>query len=152
MWQKGILLRPVEAVNLVDEHDGPRAVLPRALRVSHHLLDFFNSRQHGGKFDKLRLGQVRDNLCQGGFARARRSPENQRSRVVAVHLRAQRLARTDQMLLPDILVERSRAHAVRQRPSRIGRAARIRNGLKQTHGVPKLISSSLPHSVFTLSS
>ena len=40
--KKRILLGFVEAMNLVDENDGARAVLPRALRVGHHLLDFLD--------------------------------------------------------------------------------------------------------------
>ena len=132
--QERILLRLVEAVNLVDEDDGPRAVLPRAFGVGHDLLDFFDPGEHGGELDELRLGHVRDDLGERGLARARRPPEDQRAGIVAIDLRAQRLARSDQVLLTDVLVERSRTHAVGQRPRRIGRAARIRDGLKETHG------------------
>jgi hypothetical protein len=42
MRKKRILLRFVEAMDFVDEHDGPRAVLLGALRVGHDLLDFFD--------------------------------------------------------------------------------------------------------------
>ena len=66
-------------------------------------------------------------LRQRGFARARRSPENQRPGVVALDLRAQRLARADQMLLPDIFVERARTHAIGQRP-RLYRPRRRHSG------------------------
>jgi hypothetical protein len=54
--QKSILLGLVEAMNFVDEHDGSRAVLPRALRVGHDLLDLFDPGQHRGEFNELRLG------------------------------------------------------------------------------------------------
>ncbi len=131
--QKGILLRLVEAVNFVDEDDGARAVLPRPLGVGHDLLDLFDPGQHGGKFDELRLGHVRDDLRERGLARARRSPEDDRAGVVAVDLGAQRLAGADQMLLPDVFIERARTHAVGQRTSRIGRAAGVRNGLEKAH-------------------
>ena len=41
--QKGVLLRFVEAMDLVHEEDGARAVLSRTLfRVRHHLFDFLD--------------------------------------------------------------------------------------------------------------
>ena len=86
--QKRVLLRLVEAMNFVDEDDGARAILARPLGIGHHLLDLFDPGQHGGEFDELRFGHVRDDLRQRGFAGARGSPEDERSRVVAVNLHA----------------------------------------------------------------
>ncbi len=76
MGQEGVLLGFVEAVNLVDEDDRACAVLAGAFGVGHDLLDLFDPGQHGGKFDKIRLSHVGDNLRERSFARARRSPEN----------------------------------------------------------------------------
>ena len=133
MRQKGILLSLVEAMNLVDENDRAGAVLAGALGVSHHLLDLFDSGEYRGELDELRLGHVREDLRQRGFSRARRPPEDERPSIVAVNLRAQRLAGTDQVLLPHVLVQPARTHSVGQRTGRIGGAACIRDGLKQTH-------------------
>ena len=132
--QESILLRLIEAVNLVDENDGARAVLPRPLGVGHHLLDFLDPSEDGGELDELRLGHVRDDLRQRGFARARRAPENQRARIVALDLRVQRLARSDEVLLPDKFVQRARTHAIRQRTGAIAGVLRARSCLEQAHG------------------
>ena len=72
--------------------------------------------QHGGKLEELGFGHARDDLGQRGLPGARRSPENQRAGVIALNLHAQRLARAEDVLLADELVERARAHAVGQRP------------------------------------
>ena len=70
------------------------------------------------------LVMLRDNFRQRGFARAWRSPEDERARVVALDLRAQRLAGADQVFLAGILVERARTHAVGQRTGAVGGAGR----------------------------
>ena len=95
MRQECILLCLVETVNLVDEDDGSCPVLPRPLGLGHHLLDLFNSGQHGGKLNELRLGHVGDDFRERGLAGAGRAPENKRTGVVALDLHAQRLARSD---------------------------------------------------------
>ena len=115
MRQKRILLRLVEAVNFVDEHNGARAVLPGALGIGHHLLDFFNSGEHGGEFDELRLSHARDDLRQRGFSCTRRAPEDQRASIVSLQLRTQGFAGSYQVILAYEFVEASRTHAVGQR-------------------------------------
>ena len=42
---------------------------------------------------------------------------------------------TDQVLLPDELLESTRAHAVGQRTWSVGRATGVRDGLEETHGM-----------------
>ena len=135
MWQECVLLRFVEAMDLVNENDGASSVLTSAFGIGHHLLDLFDPGEHGGELDELRLGHIGDDLGERGFAGAGRSPEDQGTGVVALDLHAQRLARADQMFLADIFVQCARAHAVGERTSCIGGAAWIRNGLKQTHGI-----------------
>ena len=73
-----------------------------------------------------------DDLRQRGLAGARRSPEDDRAGIVALNRNAQRLARPDQVILPDKLIQRARTHAIRQRPRCVGRPC-IRNGLKEAH-------------------
>ncbi len=75
--QEGVLLGFVEAVNLVDEDDGARAVLAGAFGIGHHLLDFFDSGEDRGELDELRLGHARDNFCERRFPRAGRTPKDE---------------------------------------------------------------------------
>ena len=51
--QKRVLLRAVEAVHFVDEHDGALAVAARAFGLGHHFLDFLDSREHGAEGNEL---------------------------------------------------------------------------------------------------
>ena len=110
------MLRFVEAVYLVHEDDGSGAVLARPFRVGHHLLDFFDPGQHRGKFDEIGMGHAGDDLGQRGFADAGRPPEKQRAGVVALDLHPQRLAGRENVFLSDKLIQRTRAHAIGQRP------------------------------------
>jgi len=128
--QERILLRLIEAVDFVDEHDRPRAILLRPLRVRHHLLDLFDPRQHCRKLDVVRLGEIRNDLGQRRLPGPGRPPENHRSRVVALDLCAQRLSRSYQVLLPDELFQRPRTHPVGQRPCLVLSACPARNGLE----------------------
>ena len=134
MREKSVLLRLIEAVNFVDENDGSRAVLAGPLRVGHDLLDLFDSGQHSGKFQEVGFGHARNDLGQRSLPRPRRSPEDERAGIIAIDLRPQRLAWTDQVLLADEFVERPRAHAVRQWPCTVRGGMRVRNGWKQAHG------------------
>src|SRR4029077_9603074 len=91
--QERILLRFVEAMNLVDEDDRASsggAAEPFGLR--HDVANFLDAGEHGAEGDKPRLGRVRNNPREGGFARARWSPENDRLEQVAFDRLAQRLA------------------------------------------------------------
>src|SRR5271166_319654 len=120
-------------MNLIDEDDGSRAVLAGTLGVGHDLLDLFDPGEHSGELDKLRFGQACDDLGQSSFARARRSPEDERAGVIAVDLGAQGLARTNEMLLADELIRRARTHAIGERPSAVGRGIGGRDGLEEAH-------------------
>ena len=113
--EESVLLGFVEAMDFVDEDDRARAVLAGAFGIGHHLLDFLDAREHGGKLDEFGLGDAGDNFCERGFARAGRPPEDHGAGIVTLDLHAQRLARTDQVLLPDEFFERARTHAVGER-------------------------------------
>ena len=127
--QEGILLGLVEAMNLVDEDDGARAVLAGAIRVGHDLLDFLDAGEHGGKFDELGLGDPGDDFRERGLAGAGRSPEDHRSGIVAFDLDAQRLAGADEVFLSDKFFERARTHAVGE-----GTCALLRGVLRRDGG------------------
>ncbi len=133
MRQKGVLLGLVEAVNLVDEDDGPGAEVARFFGIGHDLLDFLDPGQHGRKLDELRLGAMGDDLRQRGFAHARRTPKKNRARIVALDLHAQWLAGAEDVFLAGELVQIARPHAVGQRPRPVDRLLRVRNGSKKTH-------------------
>src|SRR6266536_314912 len=130
MRQESVLLRLVEAMNLVNKNNGPCAVLARPFSLSHDLLDFFYSREHRAEFDELCASHSRNDLRQRRLAGAGRPPENQRSKVIAFNLRPQRLARSNQVLLSDEFIERARTHAVGQRPRLVGLTFSARDGLK----------------------
>ena len=113
--QKRVLLRLVEAMDFVDEQDRAAAELAQPLGIGHHGFDFLDPGQHGAEGKKLALRHARDDARQRGLADARRSPENERRQLIALDLRAQRLARAEDVLLPGEVVERFGTHAVGQR-------------------------------------
>ncbi len=93
--QEGVLLGLVEAVNLVDEEDGARAVGGGLLGVDHDLLDLLDAGEDGGELDEGGGGEVGDDLGEGGFADAGRAPEDEARCVVVFDLQAKRLARSE---------------------------------------------------------
>ena len=54
--QKGVLLRLVEAMDLVDEEDGARAELRGLFGIDHDLLDLLDAGEDGGELDEGGLG------------------------------------------------------------------------------------------------
>ncbi len=54
-------------------------------------------------------------LRERGFADARRTPQNDRTELIALDLHAQRLARSQDVLLADEFLERVRTHALGER-------------------------------------
>src|SRR6266851_4784275 len=132
--QKRILLGLVEAVNLVDEQDGARPEPSRLLCLHHHLLDLFDPGEHSRKLDEARLSLLRNDLRERRLPGPRRTPEDHRDRVIALNGQPQRLARRQQMLLPDVLLQRARSHPLRQRSlSAMRSRSRQRTGIEQAH-------------------
>jgi hypothetical protein len=131
--KKRILLGFVKAVNLVDENDGPSAILARPFRFSHDLLDFFDPGEDGAKFDKFRPGHAGDYFRECGFAGTGRSPKDKGANVVALDLGAQGFAWSNEVLLADILVEGARPHTIGKRAALIAWIIAAGNGLKKTH-------------------
>ncbi len=86
-----------------------------AFSIGHDLLDFFDPGKHGAELNEFGASHAGDDFCQRSLAGARRSPEDERSDVVALDLRAQRFAGRNEVLLPDIFIERARTHAVGKR-------------------------------------
>jgi hypothetical protein len=106
--------------------------LPGLVGVGHHRFDLLDAGEHGGELDELGVGEVGDDLGQGGLAHAGRSPEDERAGVVALELHAQRLAGSEDVLLADELLEGARPHARRQ-GLRASSAFVLRKWLEQAH-------------------
>ena len=87
--QECVLLRAVEAVDLVDEEDRA-AASPRALRLGlrDDLTDLLHAGEHGGKRDEARPGDVGHQRSERRFPRARRAPQDHRVQLAALERHA----------------------------------------------------------------
>ena len=116
--QQRVLLRLVEAVDLVEEEDrrAPR-VAPLA-RPRDHLADLRPPRVDGRELLEGGVGVLGGHPRERRLAGARRAVEDHRVRVAGLDRRAQRRALAEQVLLADEVVERARPHPRRERPAR----------------------------------
>ncbi len=78
-------------------------------------------------------------LRERGFADARRSPQDDRTELIALDLHPQRLARSQDMLLADKLFERLRTHALGQRALAVVFQAGQGIRFKQAHIPPAIL-------------
>ena len=123
--QEGILLGLVEAMHLVDEEQGTAArPSQRQLRLGHRLADVLDPRENGGQGDELGVEGVGHQPRQRGLAHPRRPPEDHRMRLARLEGQTQRLAGTEQVGLPDHLIQRPGPQQFRQR--RMGRGLQRR--------------------------
>ncbi len=114
--QQRVLLGLVEAMDLVDEEEGPAAVEDEPLagladespNLGHSAHDRRDSHQP-------RPDRVREDASQRRLAAARRTPQQQRAQVAAFRDPSERSARADQPLLADDLVEGPGPHPGGQR-------------------------------------
>ena len=113
--EEGVLLRLVEAVNLIDEQDGPLAKTAVVFRLLHDGADLLDAAGHGGKINERGFGTVGDDAGQRRFADPGRAPENHGGYLVRLDQAAQHLAGAQQVCLPYIFVQRGRAQPRRQR-------------------------------------
>jgi hypothetical protein len=122
--QYRVLLRLVEAVDLVDEQQRPPLhALPLA-RPLHHLAKIGDARADRAHRLERRARHGGDDARQRGLAAARRPPEDQRRKLIGFQRLAQHRARTDRRLVSDELVQRPRPHPPRQRCARVPRGLR----------------------------
>ena len=121
MRQKSVLLAFVEAVHLVHKHDGALGVQAGAgdFGFIYGFADVFDAPQHRTDAQKLRLKRIGHQAGDGGFAHARRSPQNAAVRLARLESQAQGHAFTQQMLLANHLTQVARAQALCQ--GRLGR-------------------------------
>ena len=103
--QKGVLLRLVEPVNLIDEHNRAPAGPATPLGVRHYCLDLFDTAQHRAEWHEISPRELRNQPRQRRLADAGRSPQNHRCKLIPLHLSAQRFSGPEDMLLADVLVE-----------------------------------------------
>jgi hypothetical protein len=110
------LLGPVEAVQLIDEQNGPPAGLLQFgagfQEQIAHLLD-----PGGGGVDlaKMALAVLGDDVGQRGFTCARRAVEDHGTEAVGLEHAPQQLAGAEEMVLADEFIDRARPHARGQR-------------------------------------
>ena len=111
-----VLLRLVEAVDLVEEEDRPLPVPAQAVAgVLDHAADVVDARRDGGQLLEGRAGGLRDDPGERGLADARRAVEDQRAQPVVLDRPAQGRAGAEHVLLADELVERARPKPLRER-------------------------------------
>ncbi len=137
MRQEGILLCLVEAMHLIQEQHR-RAPLGRGLlRLGHGIANVLDAGLHRRQRDELRLRARGDQPRERGLAGAGRAPQDQRVRLSGRDGLVERLARGEQMRLPDELLERARAHAIGEGlPVAVAsEAQRALHGGATSHGV-----------------
>ena len=99
--KKGVLLGPVEAVDLVaEENRSPPQTVAPDLGFPDDFPDPGNSFGHRAEADEFALGVAGDEVGQGGLARARRSPENRAAHIAPPDRVAQRLAGGEEASCP----------------------------------------------------
>ena len=98
-------------MHLVDEHQrGPwRLAGTRLLGALDRLADVAHAAQYGADGDEIGLKSVRHEPRQRGFSDPRRPPQDAAVRLPGLEGHAQRLARPEQVRLPDHLGQRLRA-------------------------------------------
>ena len=129
--QQRILLRFVEAVNLVDEQDGALVIHLQALfGLFDDAADVAHARHHGVDLLEVAARGVGDDHRQRGLARARRPPQQDRGeQPIGLDGAPQEPPRPDDVVLPDVFVERTGAHPRGQRLA--ARHDRLRGVIEQ---------------------
>ena len=116
-------------MHLIDEEDGAPAILCGLLLGHfHRLADFLDPGEHRRNRLEVRLGDLRQQLGQGGLADARRAPEDHRVQSALLQRFAQRLALAQHMLLTDVLIQAGRAQTSGQGLGDGGRAKQVHTG------------------------
>ena len=114
--QETVLLRAVEAMDLVDEQQGPLPVRRRRLVASSKArLRSATPENTADNCTNASLARAREQAGDGGLADAGRSPEDQRGERAARQHAGQRALGTEQMVLADDVGERGGPQPVRER-------------------------------------
>ena len=114
--EQRVLLRAVEAVDLVEEEDRALALLAQAgAGALGDLAHVLHARGDGRQRLERLAGGAGDEAGDGGLAGAGRAPEDHRREPVGLDQDPQRLPGPEQVLLADDLVERAGPQAGRER-------------------------------------
>ena len=121
--EEGVLLRLVEAVDLVDEEQGAAAVLAAEAGGLEDLLQVGDAGEDGADLHEGEVGGVGEEAGDGGLADAGRAPEDDGAEVALGEHPAERGVGAEEVVLADDLLEPARAEAVGERARRLrGRA------------------------------
>ena len=115
VWQQGILLRLVEAMNLIDEQDGVLALRQVLLCLLHGCADVLHAGKHRRQGNELAVEGMGGQSCERGFADPGRPPKDHRMGFARQEGQLQGLAVSQQIRLADHLIEHLRTHRFRQR-------------------------------------
>ena len=99
--QQRVLLRLVEAVDLVDEQDGVFAARQVVLGLLDRGADILHPRQHGRQGDEFAAKGVGRQARERGLAHAGRAPQDHRVRLAGLEHQLQGLAFAQQVALAD---------------------------------------------------
>ena len=122
--QEGVLLRLVEAVDLVDEEQGAAAVLAAEAGGLEDLLQVGDAGEDGADLHEGEVGGVGEEARDGGLADAGRAPEDDGAEVALGEHPAERGVGAEEVVLADDLLEPARAEAVGERARGLVRGRR----------------------------
>jgi hypothetical protein len=117
------LLRPIEAVQLVDKEDGALAgFFELVFGLIQQLAYFFDSGGNRVELPKVAMSMLSDDVGQRGLARPGRPIKDKRSESVGLQHAAEQFARPKEMFLPYEFIGSPRPHPRRQglSPEQIG--------------------------------
>ena len=117
--QKGILLRLVEAMDLVDEQQRALPHLAPGARGIERLFQIGDAGKHRGNLLEMQLGGVGEQPRHGGLAGAGRAPKHQRAERARFQHARQRAVRAENVILANDIGERARPQTIRQRMRRL---------------------------------
>ena len=143
--EQDVLLRLVEAVDLVDEEDGRLAPqVAVQLRLGDLVADLGDVRFHPVEGFETRAGGLRDDIGERCFPGPRRAVENERGEAIRLDGAAQELALTEDVILAQHLAEGLRAHPCGKRFGDLGLAGyRLRAGKEIGHRLRQTLNFKL---------
>ena len=117
--RKRVLLRAVEAMDLVDEQQRALPQFAAAARLLEHLFEVGDAGEDRGNLLEMQVGRLRQQPRHRGLAGAGRAPEHERAERARRQHARERAVGAEQMVLPDHLVELVRAQPVGERTRRV---------------------------------
>ena len=83
--QKSILLRLIEAMDLVHKQHSSSAHLTPHFRFIHYFFDLLDATCHRAEIDKLCFRLSGNNTCKSRFSHSRRSPKDHRRNLISLN-------------------------------------------------------------------